>query len=181
MSRLATPLSALAVAGASIALVACGSSGDDSSSGAKASTNASGADNTQNAAFEKYRQCLKDHGVTPPAGGAGGAGGPDFLGGQPDAKPQKAMQTCAKLRPQGQFRGGQRPQQDVKAFMPYLTCLQDQGLNVKVSDGFNALRDLKAGDPKVQAAFKACRSKLPQRPDNPNNGRPRTTTSSNTT
>jgi hypothetical protein len=78
------------------------------------------------------------------------------------------MQACAKLRPQGQFRGGygggQRPQQDVKAFTPYLTCLQGQGLDVKVSDGFNALRDLKASDPKVQAAFKACQSKLPQRP-----------------
>ena len=52
MSRLATPLSVLAIAGASIALVACGSSGDDSSAGASASTNPSAGDNTQNAAFE---------------------------------------------------------------------------------------------------------------------------------
>jgi hypothetical protein len=214
MSRLATPLSVLAIAGASIALVACGSSGDDSSAGAKASTNASDTNSTQNAAFEKYRQCLKDNGVTlpdrgqrpdgngggygpppgtgtngtPPADGDGngnGNGGPGFLGGgQPDAKTQKAMQACAKLRPQGQFRGGygnggQRPQQDVKAYTSYLTCLKDQGLDVKVSDGFNALRNLKASDPKVQAAFKACQSKLPQRPSG--SGQPQTTTSGATT
>jgi hypothetical protein len=202
MSRLATPLSVLAIAGASIALVACGSSGDDSSAGAKA-TSTSGANGTQNAAFEKYRQCLKDNGVTlpdrgqrgggggygPPPGadggqpptGTNGNGGPGFFGGgQPDAKTQKAMQACAKYRPQlrgGYGNGGQRPQQDVKAFTPYLTCLKTQGLDVKVSDGFNALRDLKASDPKVQAAFKACQSKLPQRPGN-GTGQQQTTTSS---
>lgn len=223
MSRLATPLSVLAIAGASIALVACGSS-DSSSSGGNASTNANGGNANQNAAFEKYRQCLKDNGVTlpdrgqrpngggnggggygpggpgtdggqpptgadgaPPSGGdgnGGGNGGPGFFGGgQPDAKTQKAMQACAKLRPQ--FRGGygnpnggngRAPQQSIKAFTPYLTCLKDQGLDVKVSDGFNALRDLKASDPKVQAAFKACQSKLPQRPNG--NGNQQTTTPS---
>lgn len=193
-SRLATPLSVLAIAGASIALVACGSS-DGSSAGGGASTSAAGG--TQNAAFEKYRQCLKDNGVTlpdrggrpggdggygpptgtdgtpPPAGdgAAGGTGGPGFLGGgRPDAKTQKAMQACAKLRPQlrggdgAPNGGGRAPQADIKAFTPYLTCLQGQGLDVKVSDGFDALRNLKASDPKVQAAFKACQPKLPQRP-----------------
>lgn len=173
MSRLAAPLSALAIAGASIALAACGSSGDDASSGAKASTNASAGKSTQNAAFEKYRQCLQDNGVTLPDRGQrpdGDGYGPPPGGpglGQPDAKTQKAMQACAELRPQGRFRGrdgGQPPQQDIKAFTPYLTCLEDHGLDVKISDGFNALRDLKASDPEVQAAFKACQAKLPQRP-----------------
>jgi hypothetical protein len=195
MSRLATPISVLAIAGASIALVACGSSGDDSSGGS-ASTNASG---TQNAAFEKYRQCLKDNGVTlpdrgqgpgtngtPPAGtnGTPPAGGLPG-GGQMDAKTQKAMQACAKLRPQGTFRGGygqgnggQRPQQDIKAFTPYLNCLKSAGLDVNVSDGFNALRNLKQDDPKVQASFKSCQSKLPQRPSST---QPPTTTSGSTT
>lgn len=231
MSRLATPLSVLAIAGASVALVACGSS---DSSGGGASTNASGSNGgTQNAAFEKYRQCLKDNGVTlpdrgqggPPNGGpggdggygpppgagtgtngtpptgtngappsgadgtppSGGAGGPGF--GQMDEKTQKAMQACAKLRPQGQFRGGygggngngQRPQQDIKAFTPYLNCLKSEGLDVKVSDGFNALRNLKQDDPKVQAAFKACQSKLPQRPNGPGQGQGQTTTSGSST
>jgi len=213
MSRFATPLSVLAIAGASVALVACGSSGDDSSGGT-ASTNASAGNGTQNAAFEKYQQCLKDNGVTLPDRGNGGpggqggygpppgastngtpptgtngappAGGGGFPGGgQMDAKTQKAMQACAKLRPQGTFRGGygqgnggQRPQQDIKAFTPYLTCLKSAGLDVKVSDGFNALRDLKQDDPKVQAAFKSCQSKLPQRPSST---QPPTTTSGSTT
>lgn len=205
MSRLATPLSVLAIAGASVALVACGSSGDDSSAG----------NGTQNAAFEKYQQCLKDNGVTlpdrgqrpnggkgngggygPPPGADGGQpptgtnGGPGFSGGGPNSeKFQKAMQACAKLRPQGQFRGGngygnggRPPQQNIKAFTPYLSCLKDQGLDVKVSDGFNALRNLKNDDPKVQAAFKACQSKLPQRPNRNGDGQqPQTTTSSSST
>ncbi|HET6507549.1 MAG TPA: hypothetical protein VFG42_12240 [Baekduia sp.] len=239
MSRLATPLSVLAIAGASVALVACGSSGDSSSGADASATTKSGANGTQNAAFEKYRQCLKDNGVTlpdrgqrpnggdgngggygpppgadggdgqpptgtnaqpptgtdgaPPSdgnGNGGGAGGPGFFGGgQPDAKTQKAMQACAKLRPQ--FRGGgygdgtrngggRPPQQNIKAFTPYLTCLKDQGLDVKVSDGFNALRNLKASDPKVQAAFKTCQSKLPQRPGG-GNGRQQTSTTGSTT
>ena len=73
-SRLATPLSVLAIAGASIALVACGSSDGSSASGG-ASTNA--GNGTQNAAFAKYRQCLKDNGVTLPdrGGRPGGDGG----------------------------------------------------------------------------------------------------------
>jgi hypothetical protein len=96
---------------------------------------------------------------TPPAGGR-------FGGQSSDPKVQKAMQACAKYRPQFNGRGGNgagRPQQSIKAFTPYLTCLKDKGLDVKVSDGFNALRGLKQDDPKVQAALKACQSKIPQR------------------
>jgi hypothetical protein len=100
---------------------------------------------------------------TPPAGGAPGGGFAD------NPKFQAAMKTCAKLRPQG-LRGGPgagRPQQDIKAFTPYLTCLKDEGLDIKVSDGFNALRNLKRDDTKVQAALKTCQSKIPQRPTAP--------------
>jgi hypothetical protein len=200
MQRLATPLSALAIAGASFALAACGSS--DSGSSSTTATNASGAQGgARNADFQKFQQCLKDNGVTlpnrgngggngygpPPGAGAGsstappsdgsstappsgGAGGGGFFGGQSsDPKTQKAMKACAKYRPQGGpgangQRNGNRAQLSIKAYTPYLTCLKDQGLDVKVADGFNALRNLKQSDPKVQAAFKACQSKLPQRP-----------------
>lgn len=175
MSRIATPLSALAVLGAAAALAACGSSSDDNASGGSASANGGG---TRNADFQKYQQCLKDNGVTLPDRGPDGAGGPGAgappAGGMPGGGApagvdqeqfQKAQQACAKLRPQGAGRGnGQRPQMDVKAFTPYLTCLKGEGLDVDVADGFDALRDLKQADAKVQAAFKACQAKLPQRP-----------------
>jgi hypothetical protein len=196
MSRLATPLSALAIVGASVALVACGSSDDSSTGGASAGkTGTTRANGTQSAAFAKYQQCLKDNGVTlpdrgqrgassttPPAGGAPGGGAPGagapggMPGGVDSEKFQKAQTACAKLRPQGMGQGGpgggygqpgaRGGQQDIKAFTPYLNCLKGEGLDVKVADGFNALRNLKQDDAKVQAAFKACQSKLPQRPGN---------------
>jgi hypothetical protein len=191
MSRLATPVSALALVGASVALAACGgSSGGSSSAGASSSTNG-----TSNASAQKFQQCLKDNGVTLPSRGQGAPGGDNGYGPPPTATngtpPQggfpgggngkfaKAMQACAKYRPQGAAGAngnGQRPRTDIKAFTPYLTCLKDQGLDVKVADGFNALRNLKQSDPKVQAAFKACQSKLPQRPNGNGQSSPTTTT-----
>jgi hypothetical protein len=105
-------------------------------------------------------------GTPPQGGGYGGPGAGGFGGQNADPRTQKAMRACAKYRPSGGFRGGNgngAPQQNIRAFTAYLTCLRDQGLDVKVSDGFNALRGLKQTDPKVQAAFKACQSKLPQR------------------
>jgi hypothetical protein len=194
MSRLRPSLSVVAVAGASIALVACGGGSSGSSGSAtNASTAPNGANGTQSAAFQKFQDCLKDNGVTLPARGRRPGGGngngygppPTSTGGTPptgtngappaggfrggglpsDPKFQKAMQACAKYRPQGGRGGygGGRPQQDIKAFTPYLTCLKDKGLDVKLADGFNALRGLKQDDPKVQAALKSCRPKLPHR------------------
>jgi hypothetical protein len=182
MSRLATPLTALALAGASIALVACGSS--SSGGGSAASTSTTAAAGTQSAAFQKYQACLKDNGVTlpnrgargngggggngygPPAGGPGAGAGGGFAD---NPKLAAAVKACAKLRPQGLGAGrggpgGARGQQSIKAFTPYLDCLKAAGLDVKVADGFNALRDLERDDPKVQAALASCRSKIPQRP-----------------
>jgi hypothetical protein len=204
MPRLTTPLSVLAVAGASIALAACGSS---SGGGGASSTNSSagqGQSTDQSAAFKKFQDCLKDNGVTLPDRGRRPAGGqgygppassdgtpptstngapPSETNGTPPAggapggfannpKFQAAMKACAKLRPQGLRNGrggpgGAGPQQNIKAFTPYLTCLKDQGLEFKVSDGFNALRNLKRDDAKVQAALKTCQSKIPQRPTAP--------------
>ena len=208
MPRLTTPLSVLAVAGASIALAACGSSsGSNSASSAGASTGQGQSGTNQSGAFKKFQDCLKDNGVTlpdrgqrpgggqgygPPAGGDGtpptGSDGQPPTGTPPagagfadNPKFQAAMKACAKFRPQGLRNGrggpgGAGPQQSIKAFTPYLTCLKDQGLDIKVSDGFNALRNLKRDDAKVQAALKTCQSKIPQRPSAPQ-GTSTTTTS----
>jgi hypothetical protein len=195
MFRLISPLSALVLVGATVALAACGGSSAGNSS-AKSGTTTSGTaqtGTTQTASRAKFDQCLKDQGVTPPSrpqgGGGNGYGRPGGGNGQPpaggpggggDPKLGQAMQACAKYRPQGGRGGpggGAGGQQNIQAFTPYLTCLKDAGLDVKVTDGFNALRNLKRDDPKVQAAFKTCQAKLPQRPQGaPNaNAAPSTT------
>ena len=163
-------------------LVACGGSGSSSSgSGSSAGANAAGANS---AAADKFRSCLKAQGVDVPpgpgAGGGGGAGG--GYGQRPQRTPaqQKAMQACAKYRPQGGGfgGGGGGGAQNIAAFKPYLQCLKDQGLAIDINAGFQALRGLKRDDPKLQPALKACASKLPQRPQGapPASATPSTTT-----
>lgn len=192
MPRLASPLSALVLVAATVALAACGGS-----SGGGGSTAAAGT--AQTASRANFDKCLKDQGVEPPSRpqGGGNGNGPPVGGGngQPpagggngqgpgggqgaggDTKLGKALQACAKYRPQGARGGRPGGQQNIQAFTPYLTCLKDQGLAVKVSDGFNALRNLKRDDPKVQAALTACQPKLPARPQGaPNGNAPPSTT-----
>jgi hypothetical protein len=222
MPRFATPLSVLTVAGASIALAACGSSsGSDSASSTNASAGQRQGAANQSAAVTRFQDCLKDNGVTLPdrggrPGGAQGYGPPTGDGATPptstngtppptgtDGTPpagsapgaggfaanpkfQAAMKVCAKLRPEGLRDGrggpgGARPQQDIKAFTPYLTCLKGEGLDIKVSDGFNALRNLKRDDAKVQAALKTCQPKIPARPTAPQQGTTTTSTTGATT
>jgi hypothetical protein len=173
MSRSAPSALALVLACAAT-LAACG--GSSSSAGSAAPTTAgTAAGGNNSAAFTKFRDCLKAQGVDlPPGRGAGGGNGtpPTGTNGQPPAgarpqqspEQQKAMQACAKYRPQGAGPGGGAGQQNAAAFTPYLNCLKAQGLNVDVKAGFNALRTIKRDDPKLQPALKACASKLPQRP-----------------
>jgi hypothetical protein len=175
MSRTGRPALALAlILVCAAALAACGGSSPSSSSstsaagGSSASAGGAGAGGGNAAGFAKFRDCLKSQGVTIPprgqgAGGGGGYGPP--AGGQPQlsAAQQKAMQACAKYRPQGAGQGGGF-RQNAAAFKPYLTCLKAQGLNVDINAGFNALRGISRTDPKLQPALRACASKLPQRP-----------------
>jgi hypothetical protein len=203
LSRLTALFALLTAAVALAACGSSGKDSSSSAASTTSTTASGSGPNGGNrqAAFQKFTQCLKDNGVTlpnrrpggqgqgggqgygpPPGAGTstngapptGGRGRGGFFGGQSnDPKIQKAMQACAKYRPQfngGGRNGGGRAQFDIKAFTPYLTCLKDQGLDVKVSDGFNALRNLKRDDAKVQAAFKACQSKLPRRPQGQGGG-----------
>ena len=131
--------------------------------------------------FQAYRECLARNGVTLPSFGPGdggfpgsgpppsgfpsgrpGPGGFGGLGGQPpegvdQATWEKAMQTCASVRPSGGPGGGF----DNAAFTAYRNCLADHG--VTVSAGPN---QLSTADPKVAAAMAVC---APLRPT----GRPR--------
>jgi hypothetical protein len=169
MSRSVPSAFALVLACAAT-LAACGGSSPSASSAGSAGGSAAGtaAGGRNSAAFAKFRDCLKAQGVDVPPGRPGGGDngyGPPPAGGQPQQTPeqQKAMQACAKYRPQGAAPGG-AGRQNAAAFTPYLTCLKAQGLNVDVKAGFNALRGIKRDDPKLQPALKACASKLPQRP-----------------
>jgi hypothetical protein len=184
MPRLAAVALALTCAAT---LVACGGSGS-SSSGSGSSAGANAAAGANSAAADKFRSCLKAQGVDVPpgpgAGGGGGAGGGagGGYGQRPQRTPaqQKAMQACAKYRPQGGGfgGGGGGGAQNIAAFKPYLQCLKDQGLAIDINAGFQALRGLKRDDPKLQPALKACASKLPQRPQGapPASATPSTTT-----
>jgi hypothetical protein len=208
MLRLRTPITVLLLLAATALVAACGGSSGSSGATAGTGTNAAGGTaagagpgggGAQGAAFQK---CLKDHGLTLPGRGAGGAGGPGYGGpgggnGQPPnggpggggGNPafQKAMAACGKLRPQGtgQGGGGAGPGggagQSITAFVPYLNCLKTKGLAVDVKQGFNALRSLKRDDPKVQAALTSCQSKLPQRPQRSQGTPPAGSTTSGTT
>ncbi len=56
-----------------------------------------------NGAFQAYRNCLQEHGVTFPPG-PGGPGGPGGLN-TADPKVVAAMTACAPLRPSGRPSG----------------------------------------------------------------------------
>jgi hypothetical protein len=58
-----------------------------------------GADAPNNSAFQAYRSCLKDHGVTLPTAGGSGAGAIN----RNDPKVKAAFATCQPLLPAGGF------------------------------------------------------------------------------
>lgn len=153
-------------AGAALVLGACGGSSNPASSSTTSPTTptSAGAGGTQNAAFTT---CLKDHGVTLPAGGfrpqGGGQGTP---GSRParSAAQQSAFAACrSKLPSGGGFGGGANSQ----AFTAYLSCLGDHGVTIPTTtsgstaggrgSGLGAVRN----DPKFASANKTCAPLLP--------------------
>jgi len=81
------------------ALAGCGAH-QASTSGSSSSPGSSGSGAPQSASF---RQCLKEHGVTAPAGGAGG-------GGTPAARPTGSASSSFRQAAQACGFGGHRPQ-----------------------------------------------------------------------
>jgi len=153
-------------AGAALALGACGGSSNAASSSTTSPTTptSAGARGARSAAFTT---CLKDHGVTLPAGGfrprSGGQGTP---GSRPalSAAQQSAFAACrSKLPNGGRFGGGANTQ----AFRAYLSCLGDHGVIVPTTtSGSTAcgrgseLRALR-NQPKFASASKTCAPLLP--------------------
>jgi hypothetical protein len=132
-----------------------------------------------------YLTCLRQHGVNvpttrptarPTARPAGGSGGGS-------AAMQKARQACVSLRPAGGFGFGGGG--FAAAFQAFRTCMASRGVTIPTTRptapptrpasppasgaprAGRFLNGLNPNDPKVAAALKACRSKLPTFPGPP--------------
>ena len=114
------PVSGLVVAvfvGA-LALAGCGGGGSKANASATSSTSTTAANGRDTAAFQKYRDCLKQHGVDLPAnfGGGGGAGrqGGNGGGGQADNAAPPATDATGSTVPRN--RGTLPPGVDQQTF-----------------------------------------------------------------
>ena len=141
--------------------------------GATAGTAASSASAAPSQGASAYLTCLRQHGVNIPT---------TRPTARPTARPsggfaanpamQKARQACASLRPAGGFGGGQF----AAAFQAFRSCMAAHGETIPAtrptappatppSPGAGRfLGGLNPSDPKVAAALKACRAKLPRFP-----------------
>lgn len=123
---------------------------------------------SQDAARLKFTQCMRDHGVnisdTPGQGGAG-------LRNIDRSKLQAAGKACQKYR-QGAFGNTSQAQRQEfqDAFVKFSSCMRQQGVDIPTptpgsgppaGGGGGGGGGIDRNDPKVQAAMKACQSKLP--------------------
>jgi hypothetical protein len=172
-------LTLAAIAGAALALGACGSGKNDNNS----------PRDRQDKAFDgalKFAKCMREHGVDMPdptrAGGGGilqKMGGPGKRDGGPgDPKMRAADKACAKYRELG---GGQAPdpaamakQRD--AFVAYARCMRGKGINMpdpKVSGNgiqMSIGKGIRPDSAVFKAADKACHTLLGQPPGGPEGG-----------
>jgi hypothetical protein len=148
-------VSVVAVGALVVVAAACG--GSSAAKSSTTSTTAAGGGGANRVAFEAYRTCLSQHGVTlpqrrqstggpPPSGsgagglaGEGGFGGGGFGGGSGGATPQSlpkgvtaaefaaAQTACRSKLPAGGLFGGG---QGGQAFQAYTSCLRDHGVTI---------------------------------------------------
>ncbi len=140
------------------------------------------------AAFEAYRACLQQHGVTlpsfspgarpsgsfsrPPGGfsrppgasrGPGGDGGGFGGFGSPNPSTSAAQAACASLAPAGGFGGGATI--SATTFAAFKSCMSDHGVTITSTDPQAAIRGLDRTDAKTAAALKLCQPILGQAAD----------------
>jgi hypothetical protein len=164
---------ALTAVGAACALVvsACGSSSAAPSSTTSSTTTPTSTTATTSGSFTAYQNCLKKHGVNFAGGGFGGPGrgasgatgpprGTTGAGARPTftAAQQKALATCASLRPSGATagRGGfgaGGANANNPAFAKFQACLKKHGVQTSSTTRQTSTTS--------QAALAACRSLLP--------------------
>lgn len=177
-----SPLLALCVLGACLALAACGSSGSGSSSAANSSSTSTGrAGGRDSSRFTALRSCLQKQGITLPAAPSGAprpqgtpragapGGGPRSLQlpkGVTQAQFQAALKKCGGG---GNFpRGGAGGLNSASAragLAKYAACLRQNGVDVPAphTTGKGPVFDTKGIDTsssKFKAAEKKCQSGL---------------------
>jgi hypothetical protein len=141
----------------------CGGSNSDASSGSSDA-------NSRDAAQVKFRSCMRKNGVDVPdsPGQGGGGASRDSID---RATLQKAQKACAKYQKQafGTVSADQR-QEFQDAFAKFSSCMREHDVDVPDPGAGGAGggappaggNRINQDDPKVQAAMKACQSKLPQ-------------------
>lgn len=176
---------ALAVGG--LLLAGCGGGGTSKAGASATSSTSTTAANARSAEAQKYRDCLKQHGVDlPNFGGGAGAGrsgnqadgttGSSVPRTRPSLPPgvdqqtfQAAQQACESLRPTGAF-GGQGGARNNPAFRAYVSCLADHGVAVSTTTSTSTAsgnaqptgREFDRNDPHFAAANQVCMALLPQ-------------------
>jgi hypothetical protein len=154
--------------GASLAFAACGGGSGSSSASGTTTTTVKGRAGQSTA----LRDCLKQHGVTLPAGFGGGNGGPPSggtpgsfpAGGTPGSLPagvdaqklQSAFQACGGTG--GGFPGGGQNRQALQA---YTSCLSDHGVKVPKQTASSTPSTFDRNSSTFIAANKVCAALLP--------------------
>lgn len=159
-------VAALLVLALSVLAAGCGSSSSSTASSATspattstpATPGQSGAAGSSRTLPAAFIACLKQHGVTLPAGGFRRApGGGGFQGapggnGTPPTKRRTAVAACSKFAPQSSLGFGQGGR---GGFAAYSACMRRQGVT------FGPGAKVNLASPKFKAAAKQCKSLLP--------------------
>ena len=185
------PLSGFAVvlAAGALVLTGCGGGGSKANASAGSSTTTTAATGRNTAAFQKYRDCLKQHGVDLPnfgqrgqrQGQAGETTGssvpprtqPSLPAGVTQEQFQAAQQACESLRPTGGFGGGAGGGvRNSAAFQAYVSCLADHGVAVSTTTSTSTTagtappqrpgQEFDRNDPHFASANQVCMALLPQ-------------------
>jgi hypothetical protein len=183
------PVSGFAVvlAAGTLVLAGCGGGGSSkASASAGSSTTTTAATGRNTAAFAKYRDCLKQHGVDLPNFGQRGQrqGGetpgssvpprtqPSLPAGVTQQQFDAAQQACESLRPAGGFGGGGGGVRNSAAFKAYVSCLADHGVAVSTTTSTSTTagtaspqrpgQQFDRNDPHFASANQVCMALLPQ-------------------
>ena len=173
-----------------LVLAGCGSGGSKANASASSTTSTTAPGGRNAAAFTKYRDCLKQHGIDLGTFAGGGPRRQNDASGDttPSSQPprtapslpagvtqeqfQAAQQACASLRPAGGGFGGGGIR-NTAAFQAYVSCLADHGVAVSTTTTSTSTtagtappqrpgQQFDRNDPHFASANQICQALLPQ-------------------